>query len=36
LQKKHANGNIGVSHLVTKEESIKWYQQKYDGIVLNK
>jgi len=35
-QRKHARGNIGFSHRIQKEESIKWYQQKYDGIVLNK
>lgn len=34
-QRKRARGRVGFSHRVTKEDSIKWFQQTYDGIVLN-
>lgn len=27
-------GKIGFNHLLTKEEAMKWFQQKYDGIIL--
>ncbi len=27
---------VGTHHLVSKEETVRWYQQKFDGIVLNK
>lgn len=33
--RKRARGRIGHPHRVTKEDSIKWFQQTYDGIVLN-
>lgn len=33
--RKRARGRVGYSHRVTKEDSIKWFQQTYDGIVLN-
>lgn len=28
-------GKIGSNHRLTKEDAIKWFQQKYDGIILN-
>jgi len=33
-KKRRAYGQIGPKHRVTKEESIKWFQQKYDGVIL--
>ena len=33
-QKKHKRGRIGFQHRVTKEQSMKWFQQKYDGVIL--
>lgn len=35
-KRKWARGRIGHRHRVTKEDSIRWFQQKYDGIVLNR
>lgn len=31
---KRKTGKIGVHHRLTKEDAIKWFQQKYDGIVI--
>lgn len=28
-------GKIGFQHRLTKEDAMKWFQQKYDGIILN-
>lgn len=28
-------GKIGSNHRLTKEDAMKWFQQKYDGIILN-
>ncbi|XP_058515737.1 large ribosomal subunit protein uL5-like [Ochotona princeps] len=33
--RKRAQSRIGFSHRVTREDSIKWFKQTYDGIVLN-
>uniref|UniRef100_T1IS76 60S ribosomal protein L11 n=1 Tax=Strigamia maritima TaxID=126957 RepID=T1IS76_STRMM len=33
-QKKHRKGKVGVKHRLNKEDAIKWFQQKYDGIIL--
>lgn len=27
-------GKVGFSHRLTKEDAMKWFQQKYDGIIL--
>merc|ERR1711971_380321 len=32
--KRKKQGRIGFRHLVTKEESMKWFQQKFDGLLL--
>merc|ERR1712149_95395 len=34
--RKRKTGRIGPKHKISKEESMKWFQQKYDGIILNK
>ena len=33
-KRRRAQGRVGVSHRVTKDESVKWFQQKYDGVIL--
>lgn len=35
-RRKHAHAKVGVQHKVKKEDTIAWFQKKYDGIVLNK
>uniref|UniRef100_A0A3Q4HPA6 Ribosomal protein L11 n=1 Tax=Neolamprologus brichardi TaxID=32507 RepID=A0A3Q4HPA6_NEOBR len=32
--KKRKRGRIGFKHRIRKEESMRWFQQKYDGIIL--
>ncbi|XP_022661741.1 60S ribosomal protein L11-like [Varroa jacobsoni] len=32
--RRRKTGTVGIQHRLTKEESIKWFQQKYDGIIL--
>merc|ERR1712141_122233 len=32
--RRHKTGVVGPKHKVTKEEAMKWFQQKYDGIIL--
>lgn len=32
--RKQKKGRVGFSHRVTKEEAMKWFQQKYEGILL--
>ncbi|TKR61702.1 hypothetical protein L596_028782 [Steinernema carpocapsae] len=33
-KRRRTKSKVGHSHRVTKEESVKWFQQKYDGIIL--
>lgn len=33
--KRAKSGKIGFQHRLTKEDAMKWFQQKYDGIILN-
>jgi large subunit ribosomal protein L11e len=33
-KKRHATGSIGFQHRVTRDEAMKWFQQKYDGVLL--
>merc|ERR1712180_544556 len=32
--KKHKCGKVGIHHKIQKEEAMKWFQQKYDGVIL--
>ncbi|XP_048413974.1 60S ribosomal protein L11 [Stegostoma tigrinum] len=32
--KKRKRGRIGAKHRINKEEAMRWFQQKYDGIIL--
>lgn len=34
-QRKRKAGKVGFQHRLTKEDAMKWFQQKYDGIILN-
>lgn len=34
--RKRKKSTIGAKHRVSKEEAMKWFQQKYDGIILTK
>ncbi|CAD5229130.1 unnamed protein product [Bursaphelenchus okinawaensis] len=33
-KRRRAKGTVGNSHRVHREESIKWFQQKFDGVIL--
>ena len=33
-KRRQKRGTIGNSHRINKEESVKWFQQKYDGVIL--
>ncbi|GMT04272.1 hypothetical protein PENTCL1PPCAC_26446, partial [Pristionchus entomophagus] len=33
-KRRRAPGRVGPSHQVFRDESVKWFQQKYDGIIL--
>ncbi|KAK6009078.1 ribosomal protein L5 [Ostertagia ostertagi] len=33
-KRRRAPGRVGPSHRVSREEAVKWFQQKYDGIIL--
>jgi len=35
-RRKHCRSRVGTNHRVTKEEAMKWFVAKYDGILLNK
>ncbi|ODV64083.1 60S ribosomal protein uL5 [Ascoidea rubescens DSM 1968] len=35
-RKKHCKAKVGLSHKITKDDSIKWFKEKYDADVLNK
>ncbi|KAI6183386.1 50S ribosomal protein L5 [Aphelenchoides bicaudatus] len=33
-KRRRAKGRVGVSHRVAKDEAVKWFQQKFDGVIL--
>ena len=35
-RKKRKSGRVGKAHRITNKEAMKWFVQKYDGIVLDK
>ncbi|RHZ71889.1 hypothetical protein Glove_251g54 [Diversispora epigaea] len=35
-RRRRAIAKVGFSHRVTKDETIKWFKQRFDGIVLNR
>ncbi|KAK9696403.1 Ribosomal protein L5 [Popillia japonica] len=34
--RRRKQGKVGFPHRLTKEDAMKWFQQKYDGIILSK
>ena len=35
-KRRRCRKRVGVQHRVTKEDTMKWFKQKYDGIILAK
>merc|ERR1712142_884320 len=35
LHKKRCTGSVGFPHRLIKDDAMKWFQTKYDGIILN-
>lgn len=35
-QRRSRHSRVGVQHRVTKEDAMKWFQTKYEGVILNK
>jgi len=35
-RRKSRKAKVGITHKIQKEETIKWFQKKYDGEILNK
>ena len=33
--RRRKTGRVGFSHRLTKEDPMKWFQTKFDGIILN-
>ncbi|KAL5706317.1 60S ribosomal protein L11A [Ranunculus cassubicifolius] len=35
-RRRRCNARVGIQHKVTKEDAMKWFQVKYEGVILNK
>ena len=35
-KRRQRQARVGIQHRLTKEDAMKWFQQKFDGVVLNK
>ena len=35
-RRRRCKSRIGIQHRVTKEDAMKWFQVKYEGVILNK
>jgi large subunit ribosomal protein L11e len=35
-RRRRVHSRVGVQHRVTREDAIRWFQQKFEGVVLNK
>lgn len=33
--RRRKTGQVGFQHRLGKEDAMKWFQQKYDGVILN-
>lgn len=33
--RRRKTGKVGAPHRLNKEDAMKWFQQKYDGIILS-
>jgi large subunit ribosomal protein L11e len=35
-RRRRAKSRVGIQHRVTKDDAMKWFQVKYEGVILNK
>lgn len=35
-RRRKQKSKVGAPHKVTKEDSMKWFQSKFEGVILNK
>ena len=35
-RRRRCKSSVGIQHRVTKEDAMKWFQVKYEGVILNK
>jgi hypothetical protein len=35
-RRRRSKSRVGIQHRVTKEDAMKWFQVKYEGVILNK
>ncbi|QHO52808.1 hypothetical protein HN51_021717 [Arachis hypogaea] len=35
-RRRRRKSRVGIQHRVTKEDAMKWFQVKYEGVILNK
>lgn len=35
-RRREQKSRVGIQHRLTKEDAIKWFQTKFEGVVLNK
>jgi hypothetical protein len=35
-RRRRCKARVGIQHRVTKEDAMKWFQVKYEGVILNK
>lgn len=35
-RRRRCKSRVGIQHRVTKEDAMKWFQVKYEGVILNK
>ena len=35
-RRRRCKSRVGIQHRVTKDDAMKWFQVKYEGVILNK
>jgi large subunit ribosomal protein L11e len=35
-RRRRCKARVGIQHRVTKDDAMKWFQVKYEGVILNK
>lgn len=35
-RRRRCKSRVGIQHRVTKDDAMKWFQGKYEGVILNK
>jgi large subunit ribosomal protein L11e len=35
-RRRRSKSRVGIQHRVTKDDAMKWFQVKYEGVILNK